>query len=433
MNRYKKYSLAVLILMGAFLCVSPASAYTLWGIDWVWLGGSPVTVDMKVNPNCADASAPDELSSLEAAMYSWTTAGANFAFNYAGYTSVTNHTYNGQNDICWNSGSSGGALATTGAWNQPGTSNMIQCDVVFWDSGITWSTSWPTFSQFDVESVAVHELGHCLGLDHSQYNWAVMWYSIGWGEVQRDLSSDDIDGVLAIYGPYGGSELSVMVNPTGSVMVPSAGGSIDYDLEVNNLSGSTVYFDGWSEFEALGGGYSEIVIFRQNLWIGAGASIERSVYMNISGSVPDNTYEYFLRVADYYGAPTLMDEDSFIFYKYNFGDGVAYEWVEETSSTGWDEGISIQPVIPETFLVTSAYPNPFNPETTIEFDLPEYSEVTLSIFNMQGQKVTDLLYGQMEAGHYRATWNASGYPSGTYIYHFSSDAGNATGKMVLLK
>jgi hypothetical protein len=86
----------------------------------------------------------------------------------------------------------------------------------------------------------------------------------------------------------------------------------------------------------------------------------------------------------------------------------------------------------ETILISS-HPNPFNPETTISFDLPEASQVTLSIYNLQGQVVAELLSGAMNAGHHATMWDALGYPSGTYIYRLTSDQGSVSGKMLLLK
>jgi len=54
--------------------------------------------------------------------------------------------------------------------------------------------------QIDLESVAVHEIGHLLGLDHSSDSNAVMYSKIPPGTVKRDLAQDDIDGIHALYG-----------------------------------------------------------------------------------------------------------------------------------------------------------------------------------------------------------------------------------------
>ena len=69
----------------------------------------------------------------------------------------------------------------------------------------------------------------------------------------------------------------------------------------------------------------------------------------------------------------------------------------------------------------SNYPNPFNPETTISFSIPEESKVDLSIFNIKGQKIRSLLNDQITAGEYSIVWNgedASGkkVSSGVYLY-----------------
>jgi hypothetical protein len=88
---------------------------------------------------------------------------------------------------------------------------------------------------------------------------------------------------------------------------------------------------------------------------------------------------------------------------------------------------------PTASVLAGNYPNPFNPETAISFNLPEASHVTVAIYNLQGQRVAELLSNQLEAGQHIASWNAAGYPSGTYIFQVKADYGDAIGKMVLLK
>lgn len=62
------------------------------------------------------------------------------------------------------------------------------------------SSANPAMDQIDLESVAVHEIGHLLGLDHSSDSNAVMYSKIPPGTVKRDLAQDDIDGIHALYG-----------------------------------------------------------------------------------------------------------------------------------------------------------------------------------------------------------------------------------------
>jgi len=85
------------------------------------------------------------------------------------------------------------------------------------------------------------------------------------------------------------------------------------------------------------------------------------------------------------------------------------------------------------FALDQNYPNPFNPSTTIKFSLAEATDVSLSIYNTLGQKVTELVNGKLDAGRYSYQWNASNVPTGMYIYELRTDKFVSVKKMILLK
>ena len=94
--------------------------------------------------------------------------------------------------------------------------------------------------------------------------------------------------------------------------------------------------------------------------------------------------------------------------------------------------------VPLTFAVSQNYPNPFNPVTSISYEIPEESFVTISVYNMMGQKVTDLVHDQRSVGYHRTEWNGTslaGDPvsSGVYIYTVEADNFRSVKKMVLMK
>ena len=89
--------------------------------------------------------------------------------------------------------------------------------------------------------------------------------------------------------------------------------------------------------------------------------------------------------------------------------------------------------IPETIILKQNYPNPFNPTTTIEFGIPESGFVTLAVYNLLGEQVGLLVYENLSAGSYKATWDASDLPSGIYIYKLSAGEFSQSKKMILLK
>jgi hypothetical protein len=99
---------------------------------------------------------------------------------------------------------------------------------------------------------------------------------------------------------------------------------------------------------------------------------------------------------------------------------------------------------PTAYALTQNYPNPFNPTTEIGFSLPTTSQVTISVYNLLGQRVATLLSGEVNAGSYSVTWNglnAAGraVSSGIYFYEMSarslanSSQYNAVKKMMLIK
>lgn len=88
---------------------------------------------------------------------------------------------------------------------------------------------------------------------------------------------------------------------------------------------------------------------------------------------------------------------------------------------------------PEKFGQLKNYPNPFNPSTTIEFDLPEATQVRIDIFNSVGQKVETLLNKEMQAGNHKVEWNASEMASGTYYYRIQANGIQDGKRMILLK
>jgi hypothetical protein len=91
-------------------------------------------------------------------------------------------------------------------------------------------------------------------------------------------------------------------------------------------------------------------------------------------------------------------------------------------------------LIPAEYSLEQNYPNPFNPNTTIEFSLPEdVSNVKLSIYNVLGEKVAELVNTALVAGKYSYQWNASNVATGIYIYELRTDKFVSIKKMVLMK
>ena len=134
---------------------------------------------------------------------------------------------------------------------------------------------------------------------------------------------------------------------------------------------------------------------------------------------PDGNYRLFVEAKDAYGNAVIDSQDvRFV----NGNVGIA----DESSD------------LPDDYLLSGNYPNPFNPSTTIYFELLSASQVTLKVFDILGREVTTLVDDYYLAGHYSIIWNgqnAAGddLPSGIYFYQINAGDYKLSKKMSLLK
>ena len=108
----------------------------------------------------------------------------------------------------------------------------------------------------------------------------------------------------------------------------------------------------------------------------------------------------------------------------------------EVTITDAGERTSIESLgeeIPSEFSLAQNYPNPFNPSTAIEFSLTRTGQVTLTVYDMLGQKVRTLLEGVQPAGSHSVLFNGVGLASDTYIYVLQTEQHRAVKMMTLLK
>lgn len=96
--------------------------------------------------------------------------------------------------------------------------------------------------------------------------------------------------------------------------------------------------------------------------------------------------------------------------------------------------------LPKTYVLYNNYPNPFNPVTQLNFDLPVSSVVKITVYNILGEVTELLVSSELPAGKYSYTWNASQMASGVYIYRIeaasvlnSNERFTSTKKMMLIK
>jgi hypothetical protein len=101
-------------------------------------------------------------------------------------------------------------------------------------------------------------------------------------------------------------------------------------------------------------------------------------------------------------------------------------------------GVAAAAELPTSYALLGNYPNPFNPETTIGFALPERSLVTLAVYDVLGQQVRVLVSRALPAGQHQVVWDGRdelGRPvsSGVYMYRLQAGAFSQLKRMVMIK
>jgi len=142
---------------------------------------------------------------------------------------------------------------------------------------------------------------------------------------------------------------------------------------------------------------------------------------------PDNGDESRSLIIQAGGLPTASDIDLNEDWKRPHAWGLL-EVIDGPTSVETADGS-----LPKVYKLHNNYPNPFNPSTTIKYDLPKQSEVTLRVYDVLGREVATLVNTKQQAGSYEYRFNASGYASGLYIYEIVAGNFRQTAKMMLLK
>ena len=158
-------------------------------------------------------------------------------------------------------------------------------------------------------------------------------------------------------------------------------------------------------------------------------------------------------ILSFYGIENIPDEFSIFLINntkgnyYNLRENHSIDFIPETKTTsfrivvGKEDLIQekLDEAIPKEFTLNQNYPNPFNPNTTISFALPVDSYVTIKVYNILGEEISELVSQHLETGKHHVIWNGKDskgnqVTSGIYIYQMITDAEKQfSGKMMLLK
>ncbi|MCX6640952.1 MAG: M1 family aminopeptidase [bacterium] len=223
------------------------------------------------------------------------------------------------------------------------------------------------------------------------------------------------------------------INPP--IQIPGSGGSFQYNINVHNTATSPVNMDIWTLMKKLPNGPWTGPYMNANRTIAAGGNPTRLRSQNIAAGLEAGTYLYEARLGDYPNA--IWDVTNFTFIKNTAGDASGGFLVDNFDNTGEDfDDASLGSTaanLPGEFKLIGSTPNPFNPTTTISFQLPAASRMSLVVYDVSGRLVSTLVDGFRDAGSHQVTFDGSKLASGVYLYRLEAGGYSANGKMVLLK
>ncbi|TKJ41018.1 hypothetical protein CEE37_04965 [candidate division LCP-89 bacterium B3_LCP] len=238
----------------------------------------------------------------------------------------------------------------------------------------------------------------------------------------------------------GGNTSTLMISlipESSSIIIPAAGGSFDFNIELTNTGLSPASGDIWCDVILPNGTpYGPVLGPVLDLTLPGNTSLDRDRVQEVPQNAPSGTYSYVAMVGDY--PDSVFHQDSFEFEKEGTDGG-------DNGLDGWhnygepfEELLAGENAAPEDFMMYPPYPNPFNPTTVLRYQLQDASLVKLSVYDISGRLVTELVNGWRDAGAHEVVFDpigagASHLASGIYFYRLTAGEFSAVGKMVLVK
>ena len=238
------------------------------------------------------------------------------------------------------------------------------------------------------------------------------WNGSGWSALGDGIDGLRVNGVAYLNNNLyaGGNITEAGGNPVNNIAVfiyvPPAPGN----LSLNIPSQGTVELN-WADTLSNEDGFV----------------IERKLNLDTSWTVMDTTGINVTSFLD--SGLTVGNTYSYRVYAFNVSGNSGYS---DTVSTVITAVTGIQNT-PEKFALYNNYPNPFNPTTKIKFDRPKNGIVKLTVYDIHGREVRNLVNNELTPGSYEVEWNAGGYASGMYFYRIETEGFVETKKMMLVK
>ncbi|MCB2210937.1 S8 family serine peptidase [bacterium] len=242
---------------------------------------------------------------------------------------------------------------------------------------------------------------------------------------------------LVVRGLTGGDAPQYILNlsPIYNYIAPG-GGMLTYDVNFRHTTDATVPGVMYWNMVTLPNGNPYGPVFQYPFTVQPFQQISRELALQIPGFAPGGVYEFIGNVGVY--PNDVYVTDSFEMIKFGNGadalPGEATQWPGTGFETETASDAAMRTDLPSEYSLSEAYPNPFNPTTSMTVTLPEAADLNVQVYNLNGRLVATLAEGRMQAGTHSLTFNGNGLASGVYFVKAMVPGQlNATQKLVLMK
>jgi hypothetical protein len=223
-------------------------------------------------------------------------------------------------------------------------------------------------------------------------------------------------------------------------VIPAGGGTLSYDAHfVYGLPYPTPGLAYWAIVETPAGTELGPFIIQPQFTANPGMDITVQMAHQVPAGLPTATYTYTGHIGMF---PNPLLQDDFTFTKEGAAMSGSFDWSDiDLASWATSNGFAqlsadgeTAMVIPTSYSLEAAYPNPFNASTTIRVNLPESADLKIAVFNLLGQRVALLTDSRLNAGKHAFTFDGNDMASGVYLVR-ATVAGkiNEAQKVVLMK
>jgi hypothetical protein len=230
----------------------------------------------------------------------------------------------------------------------------------------------------------------------------------------------------------GGPALDVTMTPINPpIILPASGGSFNFNATVQRNVGPATPFFAWARIRWFNGSYSGITLGPVNINPPVGVTVTRLRTQVVPAGIV-NPNNYYVGYANTTVAYPAIDADSFAWTGPSpfIGDSPDLGGIAKCFGEPFPGEVI---TVPSTHTVLGNYPNPFNPSTTISYTLNLSGNAQLTVYDLGGRQVAQLVNGYRQAGNHSVTFDGSNLASGVYVYTLSANGQTATAKMVLMK